>query len=207
MLRIGVTGLMASGKSTVARRFEERGAVRIDGDVLGQETIRVPEIRSAIAAEFGPSVIGADGAVDRVRLGALVFGDARAMDRLNRIVQPALLGRVRRELENGTPGPAGVLVLDAALISTWRIEGDLDLVVEVVAPEAVRVERLARARKYSPEEALSRIRGQTLPPLRGAKRLLRIDNDGDVAALRAHADRIWEEIVKHPSDASKGGQR
>src|SRR5258705_4806121 len=124
MLRIGVTGLMASGKSTVARRFEEHGAIRIDGDELGRGTIRTPEIRAAIADEFGPSVIGPgpDGAVDRARLGALVFRDPRAMERLNRIGQPALLARGRRELQTASAGTTAVVVLDAALISPWKLE-------------------------------------------------------------------------------------
>lgn len=195
MLRIGVTGGMASGKSTVARRFEEHGALRIDGDELGQKTIRMPEIRNAIAAEFGPEVIGADKAVDRARLGALVFRDPRAMERLNRIVQPALLARVRRELETAGPGTSGVVVLDAALISTWKLERELDGVVEVTTPEDLRVRRLAAARGFDDAEARARVRGQTLPQLTGAKRLWQITNDGDVAALEAAADRIWKEIA------------
>src|SRR5215213_7523193 len=104
MLRIGVTGLMASGKSTVARRFEERGAVRIDGDALGWETLRDPEVRDQIARTFGADVIAADGSVDRGRLGTVVFVDEAAMARLNAIVQPPLLRLVRRRLEDGDAG-------------------------------------------------------------------------------------------------------
>ena len=196
MLRIGVTGLMASGKSTVARRFEQHGAIRIDGDELGQKTIRMPEIRDAIAAEFGPLVIGEDGAVDRARLGAVVFHDAAAMKRLNRIVQPALLERVRRELETARAGPAGVVVLDAALISTWGIEPELDGLVEVTTPETIRIQRLARARGFAEEVAMVRARGQSLPPLRGTCRLWRMENSGDVGALEAQVDRIWGEILR-----------
>jgi dephospho-CoA kinase len=194
MLRIGVTGRMASGKSTVARRFEEHGAIRIDGDLLGQETIRAPEIRSAIEAEFGPSVIGADGAVDRARLGAVVFRDSRAMERLNAIVQPALLERVRREV--ATAGSAGVVVLDAALISTWKLERELDGVVLVTAPEDLRVRRLAAARGFGDEEARARVRGQSLPDISEAKRLWTIENDGSVPALESAADRVWGEIIR-----------
>jgi dephospho-CoA kinase len=195
MLRIGVTGRMASGKSTVARRFEERGAVRIDGDVLGQETLRTPEIRNAIEAEFGPSVIGGDGAVDRARLGAVVFRDSRAMERLNSIVQPALLERVRREVATATPGAAGVVVLDAALISTWKLERALDGVVLVTAPEDLRVRRLAAARGFSDEEARARVRGQMLPEISQAKRLWTIENDGSLVELESAADRVWDEIA------------
>jgi dephospho-CoA kinase len=194
--RIGVTGLMASGKSTVARRFEERGAVRIDGDALGQQTLRIPEIRAAIAAAFPSSVSGVEGEIDRARLGALVFRDPRAMDRLNALVQPALLERVRRELRHASPGPAGVVVLDAALIAAWRLEPELDGVVLVTASEEARVRRLASARGFGAEEARARVRGQTLPPLRGAKHLWTIENEGGPEALRAAADRVWNEIAR-----------
>lgn len=190
MVRIGVTGLMASGKSTVARRFEERGAVRIDGDTLGWETLRLPEVRDRIAALFGPSVIGRDGEVDRAELGAKVFRDRPAMGRLNAIVQPPLLSRVRDRLASA----GSVAVVDAALLSTWGLERELDGVVEVVAPEAVRIARLKSSRGFTEAEATERIRGQSLPPLHGVRRHWRLENDGDAKALLGRADQIWNEI-------------
>jgi len=191
MLRIGVTGLMGSGKSTVARRFEERGAARIDGDALGWEALRLPPVRNGIETEFGSGVIGLDGEVDRRRLGGVVFGDPAAMARLNAIVQPHLFQLVRESLDSAT---APVVVLDAALLSTWALEGTLDGVVEVTAPEAVRIARLRAARGYNQEEAARRVRGQALPPLGPAKRRWRIENDGGPAALYQRADQVWREI-------------
>ena len=88
MLRIGVTGLMASGKTDVARRFVERGARLVEGDVLGWEVLREPEVRDRLIALFGPTVRTSDGAVDRRALGRIVFGDASEMNRLNALVQP-----------------------------------------------------------------------------------------------------------------------
>jgi len=99
MVRIGVTGPMASGKSTVARRFQERGAELIDGDALGWDVLRLPDVVSEIGAAFGPSVLARDGQVDRMRLGRLVFPDPESMRRLNAIVQPVLSRRVREVLE------------------------------------------------------------------------------------------------------------
>src|ERR1700741_3378880 len=138
MLRIGVTGRMASGKSTVARRFEALGAPRADGDALGWETLRDPAVKAAIAAAFGSSMIDGAGHVDRARLGPVVFRDGEAMRRLNEIVQPRLLARVREALAAAAAG-AGVFVLDAALLSTWGVEPELDGVVEVLAPTELRV--------------------------------------------------------------------
>ena len=170
MVRIGVTGLMASGKSTVARRFEARGASLVEGDRLGWVVLRRPEVRDAVLAAFGERVRGADGEVVRDALGDIVFGDPAAMDSLNRIVQPVLLRSVREAIA-GARGP--VVVLDVALLPVWRLEPELDGVVEVTAPEEIRVLRLRAARACSEEAARARIRGQSFlrnrvtPPRRG----------------------------------------
>ena len=191
MVRIGVTGAMASGKSTLARRFRERGADLVDGDALGWEVLRLPEVRAAIREAFGEDVIDRQGEVDRGRLGKIVFADPDEMTRLNAIVQPRLKDRVRATLEE--PG-ATVKVLDAAMLTTWRLEPELDGVVEVVAPEDARARRLRAARAFSDEEARSRIQGQKIPAVRGARRHWKVENAGDKAQLLARADEIWEEI-------------
>lgn len=195
MLRIGVTGRMASGKSTVARRFETLGATRVDGDALGWETLRDPAVKSAIAAAFGARMIDEAGDVDRARLGPVVFRDEDAMRRLNEIVQPPLLARVRAALAAAVAG-AGVFVLDAALLSTWGVEPELDGVVEVSAPTELRVDRLRKARGGSRADALQRIEGQRLPPLRPGGARWHIENDADEAELTRRADRVWNEILK-----------
>src|SRR6185295_7676252 len=144
MLRIGVTGLMASGKTDVARRFEERGARLVEGDALGWEVLREPDVRERLVALFGPSVLAADGSVDRRALGRIVFGDASEMERLNALVQPLLERRVRKVLE--AAGGEGVVVLDAALLGAWNLAQELDGVVRVEAPPETRVARLQAAR-------------------------------------------------------------
>lgn len=191
MVRIGVTGAMASGKSTLARRFRERGAELVDGDALGWEVLRLPEVRAAIQEAFGEEVIDRQGEVDRGRLGKIVFADPDRMSRLNAIVQPRLLERVRATIEG--PG-ATVKVLDAAMLTTWRLEPELDGVVEVVASEDTRARRLRAARAFSDEEARGRIQGQKIPPVRGARRHWKVENAGDKAQLLARADEIWQEI-------------
>lgn len=192
MVRIGVTGLMASGKSTVARRFAAKGAALVEGDALGWRVLRRPAVRDALLARFGPSVRGTDGEVDRALLGRVVFAAPAGMAALNAIVQPDLLRLVREELALA-PGP--VVVLDAALLSTWRLEPELDGVVEVTAPEGARVARLVLARGGSAEEMSARIRGQSLPPVEGARRHWILENSGDLAGLARRADAVWEEIT------------
>ncbi len=191
MIRIGVTGLMASGKSTVARRFGARGAVVVEGDRLGWTVLRRPGVRDALIAAFGDCVRAADGEIDRKALGRIVFRDPESMGRLNEIVQPELLVLVREELAK-VRGP--VVVLDAALLTAWRLEGELDGVVEVTAPEETRVRLLRDAHGFSAAEALARIRGQVLPPVCGARRHWKIENTGDRTTLERRADAVWEEI-------------
>ena len=191
MLRIGLTGLMASGKSTVGRRFQERGADLVVGDALGWEVLRRPPIRDAIAAVFGATVLDASGAVDRGRLGRIVFRDPGAMQRLNGIVQPALLEEIRAAMN--APGE-GLRVLDAAMLTAWGLEPELDGVVEVIAPTEIRIARLRAARGFTDEEARARILGQTLPPVRGSKRSWKIENDASRKDLDRRSDAVWDEI-------------
>jgi dephospho-CoA kinase len=198
MLRIGVTGLMASGKTDVAARFREHGARIVDGDALGWEVLRDPDVRERIGAQFGASALAPDGSVDRRALGRIVFRDEVALVRLNRIVQPALEARVREALESATG--EGVLVLDAALLGAWRLEPELDGVVLVLAPAEVRVARLAASKGFSREEARERIEGQKLPPILGVRRLWRIENTCARAELLKRADEIWVEIERLRSE-------
>src|SRR5512144_1454810 len=199
MLRIGVTGLMASGKTDVARRFVEHGARLDEGDVLGWEVLREPEVRERLVALFGPSVQAADGSVDRRALGRLVFGHASEMNRLNALVQPRLVRRVREALDG--PAGEGVLVLDAALLGTWSLIPELDGVVEVVAPAETRIARLAAFKEFPQAEARERVEGQRLPPVRGARRLWKIENAGTRAELYRRADEVWGEIERLQSGA------
>jgi dephospho-CoA kinase len=124
------------------------------------------------------------------------------MDRLNALVQPVLERRVREAIE--APLGEGVLILDAALLSLWNLEPDLDGVVEVLAPEESRTARLAASKGFSREEARERILGQKVPPVRGARRHWRIQNDGDRAELLRRAGEVWDEIERLRSGARSG---
>jgi dephospho-CoA kinase len=185
---------MASGKTDVARRFEACGARLVEGDALGWEVLREPEVRERVGALFGPTVLASDGTVDRRALGRIVFGDLSEMNRLNDLVQPRLLQRVRDALAEA-PGD-GVVVLDAALLSTWNLAPELDGVVEVSAPAETRIARLSAFKEFPQAEARARVMGQELPPVRGARRLWKIENAGTRAELLRRADEVWAEIIK-----------
>jgi dephospho-CoA kinase len=193
---------MASGKTDVARRFEERGAALIEGDALGWEVLREPEVRGRVAARFGASILAADGSVDRRALGRIVFGDASELSRLNALVQPRLERRVREALDLARGD--GVLVLDAALLGAWNLVPELDGVVEVTAPAETRIARLSAFKGFPQAEARERVEGQRLPPVRGARRLWRIENAGTRAQLMKRADEVWGEIERLRSEARSG---
>ena len=199
MLRIGVTGPMASGKTDVARRFEERGARLVEGDALGWEVLREREVRERTVELFGTSILAPDGSVDRRALGRIVFPSAREMDRLNAVVQRPLERRVRDALDRMTG--EGMGVLDAALLGAWSLVPELDGVVEVTAPTETRIARLSKHKGFSEADARERVLGQRLPPIRGARRLWTIENTGTREELIQEADDVWAEIERLRSGA------
>ena len=159
---LGLVGRAGSGKSTVARALARLGAVVIDADRIGHEvTDRDPEVRAALASEYGPDVYRSDGSLDRSRVAARVFSDPEARARLDRLTHPRILTRIRERLEGlRAEGFRGVVVIDAALMLEWGLERELDKVLAVTAPEPVQIERLGRARGWSEAEARARLAAQ-----------------------------------------------
>jgi len=162
LLLIGLVGRAGSGKSTVARALAGAGAVVIDADALGhQVTDQDPEVRAALAAEYGPDVYGADGRLERGTVAARVFHDPAARARLDRLVHPRILDRIRARLEELRAAKFhGPVVIDAALMLEWGLEREVDAVIAVTAPEPLQLERLRRARGWTEEEARARLAAQ-----------------------------------------------
>jgi len=159
---IGLVGRAGSGKSTVARTLEADGAVVIAADQLGhQVTDHDPEVRRALEADYGNEVYRPDGALDRRRVAARIFADPAARARLDALVHPRILARIRNRLgELRAASFRGVVVIDAALMLEWGLERECDAILAVVAPEREQVERLARARQWSEDEARARLAAQ-----------------------------------------------
>lgn len=194
MTRIGLTGGIAAGKSTVSSRLAELGAVVIDSDVLAREVVApgTPGL-SAVAAEFGPSVLTATGELDRPALAAVVFHDADARRRLEEVIHP-LVRRRARELEAEAPAGA-VIVHDIPLLVESGQAGDFDLVVVVDADETVQRQRLRDERQLTAEQAAARIAAQSPRALRLAAADLVIVNNGSVDDLLASVDRLWRDVA------------
>lgn len=186
---LGLVGPAGAGKSTVARALARDGARVLDADRIGNEvTDRDPTVRAALAAEYGPAVYRPDGALDRARVAERVFRDPVALRRLNQLVHPRILERLREAIAAAArEGFTGTLVVDAALLLDWGFERECDAVLAVLAPPGLQVERLVRARGWSEEQARQRIANARDPESFRALADDVVMNDGSEAAAEAAA--------------------
>jgi len=193
VLRIGLTGGIGSGKSTVAALLAERGARVVDADRIAREVVEpgTPGL-AAVVAEFGSGVLTAEGALDRPALAALVFGDPAARARLDAVVHPLVRARAA-ELVAQAP-PDAVVVQDVPLLVETGQAGSYDLVVVVETDVDTRVSRLV-GRGLSADDARARIASQATDEQRRAVADVVLRNDGDRPALAAQVDRFWAERV------------
>jgi dephospho-CoA kinase len=192
VLRVGLTGGIGAGKSEVSRRLAAYGAVVIDADQIAREVVEPgTEGLAEVVAAFGPEVLTADGALDRARLGDIVFADPELRGKLNAIVHPRVAARMA-ELERGASGP--VIVHDVPLIAENGRAGAYDVVVVVDAPPKVQAERLVRRRGMTREQARARMAAQASREQRLAIADIVIDNSGSVAELDRQVGDLWAEL-------------
>lgn len=194
MVTIGLTGGVGSGKSTVARMLGEHGAFVVDADAVAREVVApgTPGL-GAVAAEFGPDVIAADGSLDRAALAAIVFTDDAARARLNAIVHPLIAARTAELMAEAAAGQ--VVVHDVPLLVENQLAAAYDVVVVVLADDAVRLHRLA-ARGMVPDEALRRIAAQASDEERRAVADVVLTNDGQLDHLAAQVDALWGIVAR-----------
>ncbi|TMM33383.1 MAG: dephospho-CoA kinase [Actinobacteria bacterium] len=189
---VGLTGGIGAGKSVVAARLAELGAVVIDSDRLAREVVAPgTDGLAEVVAAFGTGVLGPDGALDRPALARVVFADPAARARLESIIHPRVRARAA-ELAAAAP-PGSVVVNDVPLLVESGIAGTFDLVVVVLASEATRLHRLVDGRGMSEQEARGRIAAQATDEQRRAVADIVIENDGTVDELIASVDRVWHE--------------
>lgn len=197
MYLIGLTGGIASGKSTVARRLYEHGAVHIDADHLAKRVVEpgMPAY-TAIVDEFGPEIVRADGALDRAKLGELVFSDDAARAKLNAIVHPAVRELSSRLIEKAEAAdPDAVVVYDVPLLVEASVDHPFDLIVVTSAPRRTQLKRLVEERGLDPLQAEARIDAQAANTERLAVADVVIDTDGTLGHTMSQADALWGRII------------
>jgi dephospho-CoA kinase len=194
VLRVGLTGGIASGKSAAAARLRELGAVVVDADLVAREVVEpgTPGLAAVVAA-FGSGLLQADGSLDRAGLASLVFPDPAARQLLNAIVHPLIADRTA-ELVSAAP-PDAIVVHDVPLLAENGLAPQYHLVVVVEAEEGLRVARLARSRGMAAGDARSRLSSQATDEQRRAVADVRLDNDGTLDELRARVDGLWRERI------------
>jgi dephospho-CoA kinase len=193
VLRIGLTGGIGSGKSTVSALLAARGALVIDADLIAREVLEpgTPGLAAVVEA-FGSGVLAGDGSLDRPALAAVVFADPEARARLDGIVHPLVRARAT-ELAAAAPADA-VVVNDVPLLVETGQASSYDLVLVVVADEETRVARLVQ-RGLTGEDARARIAVQATDEQRRAVADVVLDNGGTPAELEVQVDRFWTERV------------
>ena len=217
MLRVGLTGGLGSGKSTVAGYLRALGAEVVEADALGRALMEPGQaVYAEIVRAFGPEVVGSDGRLDRARLAELAFQGGRLND-LNAIVHPAVIAAQRRWMDEiFSRNPAAVAVLESALIfeverdarargeeesvlADWRRR--IDRVVLVTAPEELKIARYGArisptgaGRAAAEADARHRLAHQVPDTEKAPRADYVLDNTGDEAALRAQVEALWERL-------------
>ena len=192
LVRVGLTGGIASGKSLVAAELAARGATIIDADVLAREVVEpgTPAL-AAIIERFGADVVQ-DGQLDRARLAQVVFADPLARSDLERIVHPAVRARAA-ELERAAGDAAIVVHVIPLLVETGQQE-NFDLVVAVDTDHETQVQRLMARNGFTRAEAEARIAAQASREERTLVADVVLDNTGSVTQLREQIDALWAEL-------------
>jgi dephospho-CoA kinase len=195
MLLVGLTGGIASGKSTVSAMLAERGAEVIDADHIARQVV-MPGTPAwcKIRDHFGPGVLFQDGSIDRQALADIVFADPAKLTLLNEITHPAIFARIADRLEAHHDQDV-VVVLDAALLIEAGLADGVDVLVVIHSPREIQVERLA-SKGMGERDASARIAAQLAPEQRLERADIVIDNTGSLEELGRRVDQLWADLQR-----------
>lgn len=162
MLKVGITGGIASGKSEVARYFEKKGFAVIYEDQVGHDALKEPAIRSQLLRLFGDTIVDTQAEIDRKKLATIVFQDAKKLAQLNETIHPIMIQRTQEKFTEYEKAGHSLVFLEAAILFEMGLDRVVDRILYVYATRAVRVSRLTESRKLSLQEAKKRIRSQKI---------------------------------------------
>ena len=205
MLVVGLTGNIASGKSTVARLLSERGATIIDADVLARRTIDsgMPA-HAEIVKRWGNAVVAADGGIDREALRHIVFGTPDELEALNNIVHPHVRAMRDELVEQARARGDQIVVCDIPLLFERGLVEDFDRIVLVDAPRELRLDRLVSERKLPHADAMEMIAAQMPSELKRARANYVIENTSTLQALSERVEAIWLALQQDAQTMSAG---
>jgi dephospho-CoA kinase len=196
MRLIGLTGGIATGKTTVNRMLAARGAAVIDADELAREAVRPGEpTLDRVVKHFGAGILRADGSLDRARLGAIVFADPTARRDLEAITHPRILELMQERIAAAMAGDAPLVVVDIPLLFENGRETLFEGVLLVYAPPDIQVRRLHERNQLDEPAALQRLSAQLPIDEKRARATWVIDNSGSPDATQREVDAWWDSVV------------
>ena len=197
LLTLGIIGPIAGGKSTVAARFEELGAVVVNADQLGHEVLREQEVEEAARARWGGDIFRHDGRIDRSRLASIVFAPtaeaAKERQYLEELTHPTIRKRLAERLAELEQTDSEVVVIDAALLLEAGWDEFCAKIIYVDAPNTVGLDR-ALGRGWSTQQYKDRQAAQLPLDRKRARADIVLDNSGDIESLRTQVDRVWSSL-------------
>lgn len=204
MFLVGLTGGIGSGKSTVAAGLAARGAAVVDADAISREVMEPGGAAfGPVVERFGPSIVGADGRIDRPAVAALVFNDPEALAALNGITHP-IIGQVMAERMAEAATRSNVVVLDIPLLNiATKDRFSFGAIVVVDTPEDLAVERLVAQRGFTEDDARARIAAQISREERRALADVVLDNSASRDELETEIDRAWEWLSERAAQPAQ----
>lgn len=206
MLLVGLTGNIASGKSTVAQLLSERGATIIDADVLARRAVeRGSAAFDAIVHRWGTSVLSPDGHLDRAALRRVVFGNPKELEALNDIVHPEVERLREHRIDEARNRGDRIVVCDIPLLFEKKMAERFDRILLVDAPRPLRLERLVSDRGLRETEAMDMIAAQMPAELKRARADFVIDNASTLTELEGRVNEVWASLVQDAESREHAG--
>ena len=193
MYLIGLTGGIAAGKSTVARRLVELGAIEIDADLLARQAVEPGSFGlQQIVETWGTDLLSEDGELDRAALAKIIFGNEDERTKLEHIVHPRVRALAKEELARQPEG--AIVIYSVPLLVEANVELPFDLVITVEAPKEEQIRRMVQARGLTAEQAVARIKAQATPAQRANRADIILESNQSLGRLNDDVERLWGRI-------------